>query len=67
MTTMPAYNKRFGEMAAGVFAQALLFRETVCGSSSVVQLNPPLRQAAVSLGASEGSAVGITLEMLQLR
>ena len=46
---MAASNKRFGEMAAGVTIQTVLFRETVSGSSSGVQLNPPLRKAAVSL------------------
>ena len=34
------------------------FRETVSDSPSCVQLYPPLRQAAASLGASGGSAVG---------
>ena len=46
MWQTPAANKRFGEMAAGVTAQAVLFRETVRYSPSCVQLNPPLRQAA---------------------
>jgi len=51
---MPASNKRFGEMAAGVITHAVLFRETVSDSPSVVQLNSPLRQAAGTLGASVG-------------
>jgi len=34
------------------------FLETVSDSPNVVQLNPPLRQAAVSLYASRESAVG---------
>jgi len=45
-------------MAAEVIAQALLFWETVRYSPSCVQLNPPLRQAATTLSASGGSAVG---------
>jgi len=44
-------------MAAGVIAQAVVMWETVRYSSCVVQLNPPLRQAAVSLGATAESAV----------
>ena len=47
-----AYNKRFGEMAAGVTTQAGVFRETVSDSPSGVQLSSPLRQAAASLCAS---------------
>jgi len=39
-------------MAAGVTTQAGVMWNTVSDSSSVVQLNPPLRQAAVSLPAS---------------
>jgi len=50
----PADNKRFGEMAAGVIAQAAVMWETVSDSSSGVQLNPPLRQAAPTLPASLG-------------
>jgi len=46
---MPSPNKQFGEMAAGVTVQAGVMWETVSDSSSVVQLNPPLRQAAASL------------------
>jgi len=59
---MPAPNKRFGEMAAGVIAQAEVKWNTVSDSSSIVQLNPPLRQAAASLDASGGSAVGNKVE-----
>ena len=46
---MPAYNKRFGEMAAGVIAQAEVIWQTVSDSPNGVQLNPPLRQAAGAL------------------
>ena len=51
---MPASNKRFGEMAAGVTTQAGVIWETVSDSPSGVQLSPPLRQAAGTLGASVG-------------
>jgi len=49
---MPSDNKRFGEMAAGLIAQAGVIWETVCDSSSGVQLNrhfakPPPRYLQV--------------------
>ena len=44
-------------MAAGVTTQAGVKWNTVSYSPSVVQLNPPLRQAAGTLGATGESAV----------
>jgi len=49
---------RFGEIGAEVIVRTSVYRFSVSDSPNGVGLNPQLRQAAGTLSASGGSAVG---------
>ena len=55
---MPAHNKRFGEIGGEVIIRISVFPLTGGDCPNCVQLPPQLRQAAGTLSASGGGAVG---------
>ena len=55
---MPSPNKRFGEIGGEVIIRISVCPLTCGDSPNCVQSTPQLRQAAGTLGASDGSAVG---------